>query len=474
MKYNSVMNIILNKPVKSLCVLFLAVLFSLTVIARADIIFLKNGKIIEGQVKSSEGNFMQIETPGGSMSVSKAMVDRVQRQAAPTNDFATYIVEVNSDVKKSNMERTLNFLVNNGYSNAKMLFESPYYKIQIGPFGKESEAISTAKDIDKMQVPFGSDGGCRVIQVDTKKISQIFETAQPTMVKSNIALEKNGAKAIADTYQEGYPPSNVIDGNGTNAKSRWISKDITGSHTLVIDFGEEKSFYRIEIYTGEEHDSKYILKDFEVQYWAGSEWKSIGSVRNNLVENPVFNFDTVKSSKVRFFILNSNYVDNAARVYEVKIISSEERDIGKPPTEQKMRYDFEILEPSNLLTPNAELRVKAGEWYDIPVKVTYDIGTISAFSAMLQPDAQNFWNDLKFRDFLGIGSGDYGTTLGYDTKNNSSSPTITGTGDLSFILKSRAPLTPGTYAKKIRLNLYNPTSFGIQKSKEIPYNLIIE
>ncbi len=442
-------------------------LMSLSV-CMADLVYLKNGKIIEGKVKSSSENILLIDTDGGTISVASQMVDRVQRQSIST-EVIPYIIEVSSQIRKEDSERALNYLLDKGFSSAHIIYEEPYYKVQVGPFTKEPEAIAAAQAIDKLPVPFASANKSQVIQGNVNAT-----TVAPSTVQSDIALAVNGAKATADSYRSGYPPSNVINGDVMDEKNRWISKNVPGDHWLIVDFGEPKPFHRIEIYSGEEHDSRYILKNFTVQYWTGTEWEDLGGVRNNLVENPVFNFSSVTSQRIRIFITSSNYIDDAARVFEVRVISEQQREVTALPVEQHIPYDFDIVEPAFLKNDKPEFSVKTGEWYTLPMKVTYEVGTISAFSAMIIPDAENFWTDINFRDFLAVTPEQYKNTVAFDTKNNSLSPTITGLGALLFGLKSKAPLQPGQYSKILKCNLYNPQSLGIQKAKEIPFTLIVQ
>lgn len=446
----------------------LVILFALNFsFCAADLIYLKNGKIIEGKVKSSDENVLLIDTEGGTISVSSRMVDRVQRQTTST-EVIPYIIEVASQVRKEDSERALTYLLDQGFSSAHIVYEAPYYKVQVGPFTKEPEAIAAAKAIDKLPVPFASANKSQVIQGNENA------TAASLTVQSDIALAVNGAKASADSYQSGYPPSHVTDGDSMDPNDRWISKDVPGDHWLIIDFGEPKPFYRIEIYSGEEHDSRYILKNFTVQYWTGTEWSDLGTVKNNLVENPVFNFGTVTSQRIRIFITSANYIDHAARVFEVKVISEQQRQVSAQPTDQRIQYDFDIIEPAFLKNNNPEFSVKTGEWYTLPIKVSYEVGTISAFSLMITPDAEDFWTDINFRDYLSVTPEQYKSTVAFDTKNDPVSPTITGLGTLSFNIKSKAPLKPGRYPKILKCNLYNPQSLGVQKAREIPFTLVVE
>src|SRR5579862_2027444 len=161
----------------------------------ADLVYLKNGKIIEGRVKSSDENILLIDTDGGTISVASRNVDRVQRQSTST-DVIPYIIEVSSRVRKEDAQRALNYLLEQGFSSAHIVYEQPYYKVQVGPFTKEPEAIATAQAIDKLPVPFVSANKSQVIQGNENAA-----TETPLTVQSDIALAVNGAKVTADTYQ---------------------------------------------------------------------------------------------------------------------------------------------------------------------------------------------------------------------------------------------------------------------------------
>jgi hypothetical protein len=438
-----------------------------------DIVFLKNGKIIEGQVKSSEGATLLVDTPGGTVSVVKEMVDRIQHEA-PKTEFTNFIIEICSEIKKANAERAFNYLSEKGYTNAHMVYENPYYKVQIGPFVREGDAIAAVKVINGLSIPFANPDGSKIIQISAKQVSTFFESTKTNVVETNIALEENGAKIFADSSKPGFPANKAIDGNNTNKQSRWISANTPGSHYLIVDFGENKIFDRIELFTGGELDSQYLVRNFTVQYWDGIEWQDLGGAKDNLIENPIFTFDPVTSNRVRLYITASNYLDNAARVLELKVLSKERMALSPLPVETKVHYILDISQPSFLVEEPHQLTVKAGEWYTLPVKLTYDINTQSGLNANIWPDSEQFWSDMRFRDYLEINPKEYSSTLSYDSKNSDTIQILTGTGEFEFTLKSKAPAKPGKYVKKLRCNLYNPVKYGVQKVKEVPFDLIVE
>lgn len=455
--------------------LITTVLFSILTLnlGWADMVFLKNGKIIEGQVKSSEGKTLLVETPGGTVSVLKEMVDRIQHEA-PKTEFTNYIIEICSEIKKANAERAFNYLLTKEYTNVHMVFENPYYKVQIGPFVREGDAIKAVQTINSLSIPFANPEGSRIIQISAKQVSTFFESTKSNVIETNIALQENGAKTFSDSFQPGFPSSKAIDGNHLNPQSRWISANTPGSHYLIVDFGENKIFDRIELFTGGEMDSQFLVRNFTVQYWDGIEWQDIGGARDNLIENPIFSFDPVTSSRVRVYITSSNYLDNAARILELKVLSKQRMALSPLPTEKKVHYVLDVAEPPFLLEEPSQLTVKSGEWYILPVRLTYDIGTQSGLNAVLWPDSEQFWSDMRFREYLEINPKAYSKTLSFDTKNLDVIQILSGIGDIEFTLKSKAPVKPGKYSKKIRCNLYNPGKYGIQKVKEIPFDLIVE
>ncbi len=445
--------------------------FIVPTLVHADLIFLKNGKIIEGSVKNPEGPILDIETGRGIMKINKSTVERIQYQPK-TNEFTNFVLEVYSDVKKENTDRVIQYLVAKGVERVRMTFEDPYYKVNVGPFPKESEALDVSQKIGAMGVPFVAADKLRIIQIKAKQAAAFFEKPSASMVQTNIALSENGAKVEADSFQEGFPALNAVDGNVRDPESRWISKNIPGSHSLVIQFPEPKPFERIEIYTGGETDPAYVLKDFSVQYWNGVEWVDLGNVRGNLAENPSFSFSPVTSNRVRLYVTGSNYLDNAARVFEINVLSKQERQMSALPREKQTRAEFNLIDPE-FLKSNGVFTTKPGQWYEIPVKLTYEVTSATGINLAINPDFDSYWKDLKFREYIGLSTVEASTTLNFDTKF-AENPTVEGLGQLKAHLRSRTPARPGTYPRSIRVNFYDPANYNMLRTREFTFQLVVE
>ncbi|UZR95293.1 discoidin domain-containing protein [Chondrinema litorale] len=119
---------------------------------------------------------------------------------------------------------------------------------------------------------------------------------------TNLSLE---ATASASSTYYGYSADNINDGD-TNTevgpKSSWTnSNSSTDSGKLpqwvMLDFGTEKSFSRIELYTSED----YLIQDYQLQYFDGVAWQTIEDVTDNTFLIRSHTFDKIISSKVRLY-----------------------------------------------------------------------------------------------------------------------------------------------------------------------------
>ena len=269
-----------------------------------------------------------IKGKGGNFTVSKNMLLRVVRRDE-TETPANLMIEIGSVVKKDDAENLKQAVAALGFPNPEIIDEPPYYIIRVGPYRQETEAIAAAQKLDAAKLPNAYPTGSKLFRVDsapsTPDISGLATVTAPStslgIKETNIALPVNGALVTVDSYLPGYPAAHAVDGNIVDLNSRWVSDSSRNPHWLEVDFGKPKPFNRIELYTGESHSFDYILRDFALQYWTGSEWKDIPTAQkqNNLVENPQFRFAEVTATKVRVYVTKGSNVDTIARVYELKI-----------------------------------------------------------------------------------------------------------------------------------------------------------
>lgn len=447
---------------------------TLPLLCRADLIYLRNGKVVEGEISETSPGIYLMKSKGGSFTVSKDMILRIVR-SEEADLPANLIIEIGSVVRKEEAQKLMDAVNSLGFTEVHIVDEAPYYKIQLGPYRKETEAVAIAQKIDAAKLPNVYPGGSHLFRIES--------TAVPgnsaTTAESNIALAVNGAGVKADSMLAEYPPENAIDGNGIDLKSRWLSDTSSSIHWLELDFGTPKAFSRIELYTGEAHSVMYILKDFSLQYWTGSEWKDIIQRKNNLVENPQFTFNEITAQRVRLYITRGSYRDTIARVYEMKVIGAEIRKKSEEfdrETLTERLYQIRLLQPANFLTaqPVNPLAIGTTEWYTLSCTVSYSAQSTSVLSASILPDATEFWTDVEFRNYLGLTPDDYNTTINFDTQRTPGYSNVQGNDEVSFTLKTKAPLKPGTYTKTLRISLLNPDTRNSLVFQEIPFILQVK
>jgi hypothetical protein len=456
-------------------IIFLVILLAYS---QADMIYLRNGKIIEGEITETTPGVFIIKGKGGSFTVGNDMLLRVVRRDE-TETPADLVIEIGSVVKKDDAEKLKTAVAMLGFPDPQIVDEPPYYKVRVGPYRKETDAIAAAQKIDTAKLLNAYPTGSKVFHQDLAALNAFGTDTAPT--EMNIALTVNGAVVTADSMLAGFPATNAVDGNVNALSSRWVSDSSRSPHWLAIDFGKPKPFTRIELYTGESHNFDYLLRDFALQYWSGSEWKDIEGAqkKNNLVENPRFTFAEVTAAKVRLYVMKGSNVDNIARVYELKIFSQPRLDSGRGEFDRTAlldrAYQIRLVQPSNFLNPQSQnIVVNPMEWYTISCSVAYRAQATAVLSASILPDATKFWTDAKFRRELELVPDDYNTTINFDTQRTPGYANVVGTGDLSFSLKSKSPRVPGAYPKILRIALLNPETRNSLVFQEIPFTLQVE
>ncbi|NQU43485.1 family 16 glycosylhydrolase [bacterium] len=97
----------------------------------------------------------------------------------------------------------------------------------------------------------------------------------------NLALN---AKVTASSAYPGRPPEGAVDGS-IAFNSRWYGDGVL-PHILTIDLGKIQSIGCIQILTGWPNGYEWtaIARDFEFQYWTGTEWQPFPGV--SLEEHP--------------------------------------------------------------------------------------------------------------------------------------------------------------------------------------------
>jgi len=140
-------------------------------------------------------------------------------------------------------------------------------------------------------------------------------TAAPA--RTNFALASNGGVASASsTLSANYPPSGAINGDrkgvnwgagggwndGTpNASPDWLQVDFSGSKTIdEIDVFSMQDNYTAPVDpTPTMTFTSWGLRAFDVQYWNGTAWVTVGSATNNNLVWKQFTFAAVTTTKIR-------------------------------------------------------------------------------------------------------------------------------------------------------------------------------
>lgn len=448
--------------------------------SQGDLIYLRNGKTIEGEISETSPGIYLIKGKGGSFTVRKDMIVRIIRrddteQGSPIN----LMIELGATIKKTDADTLKSAVIALGIpeSMVSIFDDPPYYKVRVGPYRKETEAIAITQQLDAAKLPNIYPTGSKVFRINTELTTATVTT--PVASETNIALAVNGAKITADSEQLGYPAKNAIDGNTFEINSRWLSDTSATPHWLEIDFGTPKLFTRIELYTGEVHSIDYILRNFSFQYWNGSEWKDVpdAAKRDNLVENPKFTFSILTAQKVRLYVMKGSNIDNIARVYELKIFSpetsSKRTDFNRDSLTERA-YQIRLTQSSLGDSETPTISSNTAEWYVVSCSVHYQAQAVAILSASILPDANDFWTDAALRKELGITTDDYNLTLHFDTQRTPGYNNVIDSNDLSFTVKSKSPTRPGTYKKTLRIELLNPETRNSLVFQEIPFLLKVK
>ena len=160
-------------------------------------------------------------------------------------------------------------------------------------------------------------------------------TEEPTGERVNVALALNGSTAGASTtYPSGnFSAAGAINGDRTGVN--WGSGGGWADATrglfpdwLEVDFGGPRRVDEIRVYTLQDNylggaeptastpATLYGLLDYEVQYWDGGNWVTLGGVTANGLALRTFNFPEVTTTRIR--VLAGSARSYYSRVVEVE------------------------------------------------------------------------------------------------------------------------------------------------------------
>lgn len=134
----------------------------------------------------------------------------------------------------------------------------------------------------------------------------------------NLAIGGTASASSTDTAN-GYAPSKVNDGLATTDFNGWASASPVMPQWIQIDFGANKTFGRVELYT----TAGYELRGYTVQYWNGSAWiDCLPAITGNASAHRTHTFTAVTGSKIRIYCNQGDAASSYARVNEIGVYSS--------------------------------------------------------------------------------------------------------------------------------------------------------
>ena len=222
-------------------------------------------------------------------------------------------------------------------------------------------------------------------------------TPTPKPCGTNVAAEADGSTANASSqYSANYPATGVIDGEhdgnnwgaggGWNDAQRGVFPD-----TVQVNFNVNRTIDGIDVYTlkNQPNDgslvndttpaTKYGIKDFDVQYWTGASWATIGSATNNTLAKRSFLFTPVTTDRIRVVVNSTNdTVKSYSRVVEIEAFGCVVRSVTPGGTGGSFSTIQGAINASN---PGDEVSVQPGT-YDEDVNVNKaDLKVIGASGA---------------------------------------------------------------------------------------------
>ncbi|MBB6732163.1 discoidin domain-containing protein [Cohnella zeiphila] len=139
----------------------------------------------------------------------------------------------------------------------------------------------------------------------------------PPSGDSSVNLALNKPVTASGTLDSIYSPSSITDGDTDTANGpEWAADVSQGPQWLVIDFGSNATFNRLEFYTR----TGFEQKEYEIQYWDGTGWINLmNKVTGNTSDHLSYVFKTVTAAKLRIYMTEGNVNEqDVARIVEVE------------------------------------------------------------------------------------------------------------------------------------------------------------
>ncbi len=203
-------------------------------------------------------------------------------------------------------------------------------------------------------------------------------TPTPKPCGTNVGAAADGSTAVASSqYSANYPAMGVVDGEhdgnnwgaggGWNDAQRGVFPD-----TVQVNFHTNRTIDGIDVYTlkNQPNDgslvtdttsaTKYGIKDFDVQYWTGSSWMTIGSATNNTLAKRSFVFTPITTDRIRVVVNATNdTVKPYSRVVEIEAFGCVVRRVNPGGTGGSFATIQAAINASN---PGDEVSVQPGTY----------------------------------------------------------------------------------------------------------------
>jgi hypothetical protein len=156
-------------------------------------------------------------------------------------------------------------------------------------------------------------------------------TVDPAATRRNVAQAANGGRVSASSTYGSKNAANWTN-DGKRPASLWTNTwaDATANaypDWVRVDFSSTKTIREVDVFSGQLDattaptttlTSTYTLRDFQLQYWNGTQWKAItgGMVTGNQLVWRKFTFSPIATSAIRIVITRSGGV--LARVAEIE------------------------------------------------------------------------------------------------------------------------------------------------------------
>ncbi|MGM7722459.1 galactose-binding domain-containing protein [Metabacillus sp. Hm71] len=120
----------------------------------------------------------------------------------------------------------------------------------------------------------------------------------------------------------------VVDGN---LSTRWLSGGTQTPSFLKLDWTSAQTINQVKLWSGHvpvTGSAGWQVKDFNLEYLDGSEWKTLAEVRNNdkdafLDQFTLLNFDPIITTSIRFIFISPSWKDSISRINELDVSLSE-------------------------------------------------------------------------------------------------------------------------------------------------------